>query len=166
MVQYRIEPLQLPATLNAYLAGLIDGEAYMGITKNPKGRGGLIKISMTDDVLRDVRDEVGLGPIYLTKKRDPRHRDQWTWLLFGNNVRRLLPGVLPYLRFKKRQAELLLRFLDLANHRVSHDTKDIEVYNREAEELYREVKRLNQRGRKAIDVPGERRNFLLYKVIR
>jgi hypothetical protein len=102
----------------AYLAGLIDGEGYLGIQKNPKesyvggyAHVGVIKICMTDEVIiRWLKDSFG-GNFYEREGKDGR-KNSYEWCIrHGKNITPFLSKIYPYLKVKKQQAEVLKKFL-------------------------------------------------------
>jgi len=142
-----IEVLLQP-TEAAYLAGLVDGEGYIGLLQVKRKRGrrssfaGRVVIGMCWEGLKDVRELVGCGKVWFKKHANPKHNDQWVWSLTGNHCRALLPVIRPYLKVKARQADLLLDYLHLADHRNRS-----EEYRDAVMSLYEELRVLNTRGR-------------------
>jgi LAGLIDADG DNA endonuclease family protein len=146
--------VQMTSEQAAYLAGLIDGEGCISISRikssSPRGYGYFCRMSigMTDPLLLEIAREIGIGVQRLqTGGREKKWKDCYIWYWSGNGVRILLPLVSPYLRFKRRQAEVALEYLQLADH---HSLKGVEssAYWVRADWLHREMKQLNRRGRK------------------
>jgi hypothetical protein len=129
-----------------YIAGFLDGEGYIGINKSRSCVFGLRpRICITNtrkDALEIIRGWLGFGVIYenRSRERDPRHNPEWTLEINGyGSLKSLLKAIAPYLIIKRRQAELLLRFLDLDPLNSEHVAVALEIYV--------EMKKLNKRGR-------------------
>lgn len=128
-----------------YLAGLIDGEGWIGIRKSketPKGRYcAAISIGMCTDVIFDLQKEYDIGYANKRKAIKKGWKQCVCWVLPPNDCRGLLPLIIPYLRVKCKQAELVLRYLTLAQH---HSRK--QSYRDEVESIYQQLRVLNRKG--------------------
>jgi len=105
----------------AYLAGLIDGEAYVGVTRATtsaaaKGcrRGvsyrAMISVRMTHHPVLDwALAATGVGSIWKTKEH-PKYRQSWSWNIWSREAAALSQAVLPYLRVKAEHARNLIAF--------------------------------------------------------
>ena len=98
----------------AYMAGLFDGEGYVGVNRNSlNGRLGL-KIVIANTV-RDPLDEARAhwGGCFTRKPyrmRGSHWKDSWGWEITGSAAYGFLTDILPYLRIKKAQADCALQF--------------------------------------------------------
>lgn len=129
-----------------YLAGLIDGEGYIGIVKcgggeiKEKYRLGYsliptICLTMTkaDELLKEISE---MFDAYYKKHRTNRHncKPQTQISIPARSIKRFLLYILPHLRLKKKQAELLLEFLKYRKKISQYDNtkleKQIEIYNK------------------------------------
>ena len=102
------------ATDWAYLAGMLDGEGTLTLVRRGKKRGGyMVKVSIygTDERLMTYLTETFGGSVARFDKRNP-WKPMLTWSAV--NIRELLIGAMPYLRLKKEQAVLLIRYIDTA----------------------------------------------------
>lgn len=95
---------------NAYVAGLLDGEGciHLGVRKGTfRAR---VTVGMTSPALPLLTELRGLwgGSIYQLRPSTQSWASAWTWSIQGEPARQLLQAVLPYLRLKRRQAELCL----------------------------------------------------------
>jgi hypothetical protein len=110
----------------AYIAGLLDGEGSFNIGKHyTKGchaakRGFVWEIRVSVG----MTETQGLEVIKcVTQKKRLRvspgrkHRTMYYITLFSNEIRAMLPKLLPYLRVKKEQAELLLEAVSIIKPR-------------------------------------------------
>jgi hypothetical protein len=100
----------------AYLAGLVDGEGsiYCGafgprrkLTCYPA-----FAIGMTDRAIIEwVAERLGVAVSYVCKrKKNPNWKDQYFVRLTGRRAQLLCSVLLPFLKVKRRQAELVLLF--------------------------------------------------------
>jgi hypothetical protein len=104
----------------AYLAGLIDGEGYIGITRhrNKTGQRGAfhlcqLKISNNcKEILDELKAQFG-GSISLNSNR-PRHirclRENWQYMVTARQCLEFLRAIRPFLRIKAAQADLAIEF--------------------------------------------------------
>lgn len=137
----------------AYLAGFVDGEGTIGLysngwkknRKNPsRGFRCVFQIVNTNkDIIEWIKNF--LGTSFITK-RDPRdgkehlikNRERYILTLSSvQNVGEICRVILPYLKIKKRQAELMVEYCN--NHKVRIITdRDLQIVN--------ELRVLNKRG--------------------
>lgn len=136
----------------SYLAGLIDGEGYIGILQVKKGNKAewfsnrelmlvpVIKVTMTHkEVVTWLKDS--FGGTFETRKAHHNNRESYGWTLKKNAAIDFVKKIYPYLMVKRQQAETLLRF---PRHLVGLPMTD-EVYNKRIE-LSNAIRTLNQRG--------------------
>jgi hypothetical protein len=109
----------------AYLAGLIDGEGYLNILlhtspsgrKHGKGyaRDFILTICNTQkELLVTVKEKLGFGYIYEHKRKEGTIGANTFTLRFSHNeLRGVLPKILPYLLLKKDAAQIMLDSLNI-----------------------------------------------------
>lgn len=134
----------------AYLAGFLDADGSIAIDKTRRSKGGswcwAVKIHITNSH-RDTLEwlvTVLDGSIYLVNKQAPKHhRTMWRWVVFGRAAGPLLFNMLPYLRVKKKRAEIALRFIETITNkgRLSEEDKQLRLY------LSAQLTQMNRRGR-------------------
>jgi len=105
---------------HAYLAGIVDGEGCI-IIRHQGGRKGTangyaleLNITNTDEALMIwLLDTFGGLCRWKVKKglTGLMKRPSWVWWVSGKNAGAVLQVILPYLRVKRAQADLGLRFL-------------------------------------------------------
>ncbi len=100
-------------TQKAYLAGIIDGEGTVTLTRCHKNQtpSPQLSVSNTDlELLEYIQNLVGCGQIQAKKKSEPHHRQSWHWQTHSvrDNLY-ILEQIYPFLRVKKLQAGLILR---------------------------------------------------------
>jgi len=103
----------------SYLAGFIDGEGYLGIVKNNVTRltdecryYPTIKVANTNPtIIYFLKNSFG-GYLNIKKRKLP-WKDVYTWETKGRQMEKFLKKIYPYLRMKRKQAEVLMKFLQL-----------------------------------------------------
>jgi len=153
----------------AYLAGLIDGEGYMGFSINKTTKNysyqPIMKTAMTDrKIIEWLKNSFG-GYFHIRIPKDSKHNISYEWSINGKMLRKILLRIHPYLKIKKPQCEILLKkfkiqdqlFPRLPYPKISQINKKREekrTYNlvyrnnqrEKIEELYLQIRKLNKRG--------------------
>lgn len=95
----------------AWLAGILDGEGHISMVTAKRGT--LVRrlaITSTNlPMLIRVGERFG-GKIHAHRPAPPKHRQQFQWYTYGDHLRVLLHGMLPYLTVKREEAEIYLAF--------------------------------------------------------
>lgn len=134
--------IELTEAHYAYLAGLLDGEGYIGtqLVQSKYWRTAL-EISMTHRETIDWLQMAFGGAIYTPTVPRPNARQYWKWTITGNLIRRHLPKALPYMITKRKHAELMLQILDLTHQgRSSIENETAKGF------LCQALKAINRRG--------------------
>ena len=132
----------------AYLAGFFDGEGYIGIRKHEKTNY-LVRATVCNTnkwIVEWYRFAFG-GSINLKSKYSPKHHDAWVWDICGKNAIAFLEAISPYLKTKRTQAELAIKFSK--EKQCSHGGEVIpplELFLRE--EYKKQLSQLNREGGK------------------
>lgn len=135
----------------AYMAGYLDGEGTLTITraKRPENRAGfrwmtIMAIANTHrPSLECMREMCGNGRVLCVNRGNlDKHKALYRLQFTANQVRHVLPQLVPYLLIKRQQAGLVLRFLSLVTS-GRHTTAEEWI---EQEELRADVQKLNRRG--------------------
>jgi hypothetical protein len=146
----KAEPKKWDKVDLAYLAGLIDGEGCitLGRTVRAGQRRGesrtydsLTIVNTNRDVLLWVQEVFG-GRIHANIKREQGWKTAFSW--YATNPASVLKAILPYLKIKKRQAEIFLEFC-ATKRRYGKSRIPIDVEDRRTQ-IVAEIRRLNQRG--------------------
>lgn len=100
-------------SIDAYAAGLIDGEGCIYLQKNRQGKSFTIcvEIGMAAKalhLLRSMQVQYG-GSIVLTRPATERWQAAWALTIFSTQAVKMLKALLPYLRLKEEQAQLAIR---------------------------------------------------------
>lgn len=116
-----------------YIAGFIDGEGSLGVSvhrrkdwKRPYYTPNINVYNSDIFALQSMLEETGIGGIYPLKRKDRpvEYKTSYVWRITGRKARELLTAILPYIRIKKRQAVLLIRFPSnghISNNRASQE---------------------------------------------
>jgi hypothetical protein len=136
-----------------YIAGIIDGEGTITILKNRdnRNRSGycyrqVVQVANTNrDVIEWLRQTTGLG--YVAVCNGNNGRKFYAWRIHGKDASKLLPIILPCLKIKRKNAELLLEYQKIMRpHRQRRYMGKDELEH--AEKLFEEIKKLNKHKRK------------------
>ena len=140
---------RLSETQRAYLAGLVDGEGCIVITKMfPKRRKGkfyhvlYVKVSQYNKQFLDYwQRETGLGNVHHAGGKNPKRKNDFQWQLGAAQAEELLKSVFDFLMIKKEQAQIAL---DFRNHKKArYRLTNQEIQNREAYRVaLREIKKI------------------------
>ena len=116
----------------AYLAGIVDGEGYIGIKRSKayrcQGRAtagyhARIQIRLVDEpALRVLAEPLG-GWYYRERAGGANRRPLFCYQASNQKARRVLQLLLPYLRVKRRVASFVLSFLTLKDGAKQYRTK-------------------------------------------
>lgn len=96
----------------AYIAGILDGEGTITLTKKHKNQTPSPQISVSNNslaLLQWIQSKVGCGRMVPKKKRSEHHNQSYIWYL--DNVQKgiaFLNEIKDFLRLKRRQAELIV----------------------------------------------------------
>lgn len=116
----------------AYIAGLFDGEAYIGVKKtkayacqglaNP-GYHARVQVRMVDEsAIRFVADTLG-GWYYREKAHCNNGRPLYCYQVSDKSAESILRLLVPYLRVKRAVTEVVLSLRDLQREGRTHRTK-------------------------------------------
>lgn len=133
-----------------YLAGLFDGEGYVGMPKRYKTAkdrrarnqkyGYSIMVNVTNaykPIAEYLRDTFG-GDIQPNDQN--KGRTVWAWRVQGHSSKRFLKGILKYSRIKKPQIALALEYLSVYKFRHKQGLKkEQDAYNLKFKQLKEEV---------------------------
>ncbi len=129
----------------AYMAGLFDGEGSFVVAKHFAKNGHAGKRGFVWELRMTIgmADKEGLNLIkrVMNKKRLREakgvNRKMYYLTLYSNEIRKVLPLMLPYLRVKKRQAELLLKAVSVIKPKATKLTDS------RLQKMYLAMKKLN-----------------------
>ncbi len=139
----------------AWLAGIMDGEGYLGISQSSrsidknKTQYLNVRISIANtnkkmiDKIEKIYSKLGILGSYTTyqQKKDWQKSVYYVNLSTRKDVKNLLNLVSPFLVNKKSQALLIKEYCDLKSKK-----RGVE-YSKKSLEIYEKVRKLNQRGK-------------------
>ncbi len=129
-----VAPQKYPAQDLAYIAGIIDGEGHVGISRD-KGKYGpryraVTRVCMVDDAaIRFISERFG-GSFYQRKRyRDnPRWSDIYRYCIADKAAETLLRAIEAFVLVKRELVRTVLEYRDLQNQGASYRTK-VTCYN-------------------------------------
>lgn len=150
----------------AYIAGFVDGEGYIGIVKDDRRNNSrrtdsyttVIKIANTD---RSIIDWLlsSYGGTFHKRTMKEGQKDAYYWTLAGEKIVPFLDKIAPYLKIKRKQADVVRQFRKTYTQSsydhirrqaknggtfTSKTTKDDVLSQRDS--LYQKIRELNHRG--------------------
>jgi len=140
----------------AYLAGFIDGEGCVSITKKKDHKGmrfgycfrPMIVVGNTNQAcLETLRRWTGLGRVSFAKRGNrPKNKDGWQWIIWSRQAEQLLRSVSALLLIKTPQTKIVLSFI--SNSRSSPGRRGLSATEwKRQHRCYEAIKRLNKRGK-------------------
>lgn len=96
----------------AYFAGFIDGEGSFGLTPR-KGKPTFqdrLEITQVNKEILEYLASIFGGHIYLLSRQTKTRRVAYRLLIMGDTLKNLLPAIIPFLKLKKLQAEMILKY--------------------------------------------------------
>ena len=103
----------LVPTEAAYIAGLIDGEGTITLTRKHRDENRQLAITISNterQLLEYVLDTIGAGKITGKRITSERHTPSFTYALYNRQALNLLEQIHPYLRtYKVRRSSIILR---------------------------------------------------------
>ena len=145
--------------IGAYLAGAIDGDGTMRLYQHRdrkarrqfSWRPVLRLLNTNKEWLEGLKQDLGMGRIgYLgmTPPSNSNRKREYELTFTAGEMRIILPQILPFLRIKKENAELLITVLKITeNHRKREYKKNIEEIDAVLTPIYEKLKVLNHRGK-------------------
>jgi hypothetical protein len=101
----------------AYLAGIVDGEGCITISRSPRKDVEYTPMSFQVSVVNTNKGIIDwiyektnkVGNIYFNKSKNPKHKSSYRWTISGNQKAiKFLEGIEKYLVIKKEQANVLI----------------------------------------------------------
>jgi hypothetical protein len=129
-----------------YAAGVVDGEGQVTIDRSIRPRmtnpsySVYVNVYNTNRTLTDYLFDTFGGSTSCTISKNPKHKDEHKWTLYGNSAVLFLSKIKLFLRLKNKQADICISLQQIINNgNLKHD-KHLR------EELYQQVNDLNKRG--------------------
>ena len=119
----------------AYFAGIFDGEGCIIIRKVKGYHNVMVAVANTNEWLcRQFYFSFG-GGVRLRSKQIQNRQPIWAWQAYSSDAKNTLVLLLPYLKLKKPQAEIAIRFANRMQKKKGGRVTDGELAVREAERL-------------------------------
>lgn len=103
----------LSSTDAAYIAGLIDGEGTVTLTRKHRNENRQLCVSISSTerpMLEFVKHSMGVGKITNKRTSKPIHSPSYTYAVYNRQALDLLRDALPWLKsYKRDRAELILQ---------------------------------------------------------
>jgi len=124
----------------SYIAGIIDGEGQISLTRH-KTRTGEFKciirsrigiFNTNKDVIMWIKNKVNQFKLTMDKPDKPTHKACYRLHIDKHKEQVIfLENIIPYLIIKKKQARLLLKFIKkrLTKNKKRFDNEDLKMYN-------------------------------------
>ena len=118
----------------AYIAGLLDGEGCISISKSKPSKGCVspsyldrVHITNTDKRMIDfLIKTTGIGFVTETQPKNRKHKKRYDWVLSKGAYIEFLNEISPFLIIKKEQSEMLLKYREtFMEFSYGRKTKDI-----------------------------------------
>jgi len=104
----------LTITEKAYLAGIVDGEGTITLSRQHKNQTPSPQVSISNnnlDLLEYIKNITNCGIICPKKKYKPHHQQSWHWQTRSvSDSLFILKEIQPFLLVKKTQADLILKY--------------------------------------------------------
>lgn len=146
--------LPLTDTEGAYIAGIIDGEGNIALSKKSNGVGNkrgvafrpYVNVANTNlELIEWLSKTTGLGSTVVIKRTHENRKTAYRWCLWSQQARQVIMAVFPYLIVKRRQAKLLLEFFEIDKHQYGRSGIPDDEWNKQVT-AYEQIKTLNKRG--------------------
>lgn len=135
--------VELSEVEKAYLAGILDGEGCITVSKGKyDNRVVQVYVAMCDKQAIDLFHDSFGGCIFYLVQKNPKWTNSWRWSIKSQRAKLVLLELMPYLRVKRRQAETALELIGSFTHIGGRAT----IAQRENQQrLHERIKSLNQR---------------------
>jgi hypothetical protein len=141
-----VRPLSLVES--AWLAGVIDGEGSILISKVLETRGYSRRGFFYKPKLERVLAVIGKGSVNFCKEKNQKWNDKWQYSGSSGVLRGLLPQILSLLLVKRGVAGKMLEYLAFVDANPIDGTMEIPSgHDEKVDSLYWAVKNLNQKGK-------------------
>ena len=135
---------QLTCTEAAYIAGIIDGEGTITLTRKHRNefRQLAVTISNTEKYLLEyILRVIGAGKITTKKTVKSHHKPSFTYAIYNRQALILLNQIHPYLKtYKARRSELILKDYVALTPRNGKYTNEQQMARKQFEDRILEIK--------------------------
>ena len=141
----------------AYLAGVIDSDGCIAIKKSKKGKTWhyslQVLVNQADGRMADYLFGAFGGKVYKTKAYQKGRKEIYRWQVTCKQAAKICKRLIPFLRYKKPQAELAVRFDTIIDNQTQptkngvqrHRAKELEPHELALrEECYQQMRSLKK----------------------
>ena len=155
-----------------YLAGIVDGEGWIGFNKNlRKGQKesklrywfSLVIVNTNKDLMDWIQSNFG-GSVHKRKAHSENWKQAYDWRIVCTQAINLIELIKPYLIIKKNQAEIAVSYKRLLDMRVNTYNGKYAFSRKLREDIYQSIKILNTKGPKSVETNTPDTNLLLGKI--
>lgn len=158
----QMKPENLTVAQKAWIAGFVDGEGFIGITRQfkkpnrnqsstPLYHPWIIISNTSKEAIRLIRTWLGVGKVVELKYRDGHKRNYQLKISKFKEMEAVLEMIKEYLVLKNEQAQILGDFLKIrkdAKVTTGKGSRGQTSFGEEEERIYLKLKQLNKRGNK------------------
>jgi hypothetical protein len=141
--------IELSEAEKGYVAGIIDGEGYIGCVIATFGQVSMrVEVGSTSiELVNWLYNKFGGKICARKKKRASHHKDAYVWYMCGKKIKYFLEPLLPYLIIKSRHAKTAIKICEMIGE--IHDSKWKEISEKDKIKkmiLVDQMSKLNKRG--------------------
>ena len=133
------------------MAAVLDCDGWITLQKLKNSRGVnlclTIGVGNTNTNLTDWLVETFGGSVYKTHRKSHKHKDYYTWRLFGNKASEVLKHCLPYFLLKQAQANLAVAFQEEMHDKNSYNEPCTPEYVAKMHAMKHQMGLLNRKGK-------------------
>ena len=127
------------------MAGIIDGEGCIGLTPRGNNYALRVEVGITNEWLIQWLGFSFGGSVSFKPSKNKNWKPSWRWAVVANEALEFLRLIYPYLRLKKPQAEVAIKFQERRFKKKGYALpKDMRAWN-EAQSIL--MHSLNKRGK-------------------
>ena len=140
----------------SYIAGFINGEGCISITKRTDKEylcghsfiSNLRVVNTNLSILEWLKNKTGVGVILKSNIILPRCKDRYEWKVATLQAVNVCRTILPFLKIKNRQVEILIEFQKLKDENKQNGTRGVPPERWQKQEILRnEIHLLNKKGK-------------------
>lgn len=133
------------------MAAIMDCDGWITIQKLKNSRGVnlclTIGVGNTNSNLTDWLVYTFGGSVYKTVRKFHKHKDYYTWRLFGNKASEVLKGCVDFFLLKRAQADLAITFQEEMHNKNSYNEPCTPEYVAKMQAMKHQMGLLNRKGK-------------------
>jgi len=143
----RTTEFKLSKITKAWLAGFIDGEGYIGLTKKGERFQVIVRIGTTHRATMLYVSTLLGAPLYTDRKNKPNWKDCYITVIYDHRAELLLKSLLPYLITKREQVLAILEYRKTINSGNNQFNRAPVQVIQKRRDIYNRLRGLNKRGK-------------------